>query len=872
MENCLIAQHLPLTVIFDSPEPRARGLSLTPRDGNFRLRSAAIPAVHELMKLITKEIRFNTPVEVIYTSLIEAIIFSACYRAPPPKTDQRPDTWTRFLTEAERYELEMMKGDMDFLFARFASGDLLLSAFELTLFRREFNLVTRTLEKKGEARLNALLAKESRSQGLCWKLLKKLNNPDVNLSADPEILLDHFKGIYFKENFPLYFENEFSSTQAQVNAEDDPLNDPFTEGELVAGLKRLNGGAATGPQGISSRSLKEVFASEAARIPLLILFNYCFVSGTVPDAWREGELFVLHKGGPKDIPDNFRGICLLNDFRRLFERLLDVRFLSWISRTQAMGPMQFGFKAFTSTYDAILVLKAFTGYMTRVRRLPVFSAFVDLKKAFPSVNRWKMLSAFRILKVPCRLISSFASLLSGNTNRLRMNFNLTDPFSVNVGVGEGSINSPSCFNVTYFYILEKLNIHPVPLNPVDYRDDVVYYIIFADDLTLFGCDIRRVESAVNDLIPALAEFNMCLNKAKTKWMPFLPLSGCSVSVRKADWAMKVDGCAIECVDRFKFLGFWLDPYLSDSIHVSVICSRLKQAANAWGSTLQRLKCNNLASLRSYFSAFVTSQLYGHIFVDIDLGNIQDAIGTFVRKVFSLPSSFPSSVAEAILGLSPYQVSCFDQRVLFFRRITGNPESVTFGAYCVDRCDLMRHDTGISFIFGDSLARLSLPRFSDPEDVLIRSIVAENSLDAFKCRLIRSEASVFWSQLEVDGRIPPEFANVISDLPYESARIVLLFLGNMLRWSALLHPSELCFLCSAKLYSTHFFACRELRTSSSLSDFSSAITARNFGQLRDIIFITLKEWSDAYPAKFRFRFRWNIQSFFDCEDARVSDEF
>ena len=290
-----------------------------------------------------------------------------------------------------------------------------------------------------------------------------------------------------------------------------------------------------------------------------------------------------------------------------------------------MGPMQFGFKVNSSTVDAILVLKSFTGYMTRVRGLPVFSAFVDLKKAFPSVNRYKMLLAFRALRVPCRLISAFASLLSGNSNRLRINFKLTDPFSVNVGVGEGSINSPSCFNVTYFFILAKLNIHPVPLDPSDYREDVVYYIIFADDLTLFGCDIRRVEKAVNELIPALAEYNMSLNKVKTKWMPFLPVYGCAINVRKSDWVMRVDGCLIECVDRFKFLGFWLDPFMSDTVHVSVICSRLNQAAHAWGSILQRLKCNNLASLRSYFSAFVASQLYGLIFVDLDLEKIREAI-------------------------------------------------------------------------------------------------------------------------------------------------------------------------------------------------------------------------------------------------------
>ena len=864
VNRCLIAQHLPFTVIFEKPTMIIPGLALHPREGNYRLRLSALPAVHELITLVSKEIRLDSSVDSIYTSLLDAIIFSACYRAVPPANDERPDTWTRFLRKDERYVLEMMNADMDFLFTRYAAGDPAFSDFELTSFRREFNLVTKALAKKGESRLNALLANESRSQGLCWKLLKKLNNPDSSLSVDPAILLDHFRKIYFNKDEPLFFELEFASFEYQVIKEGDRLNDPFSDAELVASLERLNAGAATGPQGVSSRSLKDVFVSESSRIPLLILFNFCFVSGKIPQAWREGELFVLHKGGPKDVPDNYRGICLLNDFQRLFERLLEARFSNWISRTQAMGPMQFGFKANSSTIDAIFVLKSFAGYMTRVKRLPVFSAFVDLKKAFPSVNRYKMLSAFRLLKVPCRLISAFASLLSGNSNRLRINFRLTDPFSVNVGVGEGSINSPSCFNVIYFHILEPLNILPVPSDPAEFRADVVYYIIFADDLTLFGCDIRLVEKAVNDLIPALAEYNMSLNKEKTKWMPFLPLNGCSSEVHKSDWFMMVGGSLIECVDRFKYLGFWLDPELSDVIHTAVIGSRIKQAEHAWGSILQKLKCNNLKSLRSYFFAFVASQLYGHTLVTIDPEIMRESICIFVRKVFSLPLSFPFAVSSAVLGLKPYEVSCFNQRVSYFRRIESLPDSVIHGALVIDRCDLMNYGIGMSASFGDSLVRRSMSRCSDYEDSTLLIKFSKSVLDSFRSVLFRSEASAFWSHLEVEGCIPCELTKAFSDLQYEQARILFLFLGNMLRWSALTQPSEFCFLCPGKLYSTHFFSCRKFPVTVSLSDFSLAIVDKSHTALVHNIFVTLKEWLTAHPTKFNFRFRWNVLSFFDTD--------
>ena len=283
---------------------------------------------------------------------------------------------------------------------------------------------------------------------------------------------------------------------------------------------------------------------------------------------------------------------------------------------------------------------------------------------------------------------------------------------------------------------------------------------------------------------------------------------------------------------------------------------------AWGSILKRLKCNNLSSLRSYFSAFVASQLYGHIFVEIELERIREAIGIFMRKIFSLPSSFPFVVSEAILGLKPFETTCFYQRVSYFRRTESQTDTVTFGSLSTDRCELMKHDIGISAVFGRSLVKLSLPYFSDYEDVSLYEKVSRIVLDSFKNSLMRSEANIFWSQLEIDGRIPPELASIFSALPYEQARILLLFLGNMLRWSALTQPSEVCFLCPAKFYSTHFFACGQVQTSSSLSDFSSAIINREYVTLVKRIFVTLNEWTTAHPGKFVFRFRWNVLSFFD----------
>jgi hypothetical protein len=114
--------------------------------------------------------------------------------------------------------------------------------------------------------------------------------------------------------------------------------------------------------------------------------NLCFTSGTTPEAWGELEIFVLYKlKGSRDDPNNYRGINLINDFCRVYERLLDGRFSKWLDKELPQGKMQFGFRKQTGTTEAFFLLSTVAKYFSWVRNLACFTCFADLKKAFPSV-------------------------------------------------------------------------------------------------------------------------------------------------------------------------------------------------------------------------------------------------------------------------------------------------------------------------------------------------------------------------------------------------------------------------------------------------------------------------------------------------------
>ncbi len=120
-----------------------------------------------------------------------------------------------------------------------------------------------------------------------------------SVSIPAEVLISHFKSIFYTDVEPLAFTDPLWPFLDGVG------DGPFSDEELVSALRRLNGQAAVGPERVPSSILKSVFNDTKTRAPLLALMNLCFTSGKMPDAWGESEIFVLYKlKGSRDDPIN----------------------------------------------------------------------------------------------------------------------------------------------------------------------------------------------------------------------------------------------------------------------------------------------------------------------------------------------------------------------------------------------------------------------------------------------------------------------------------------------------------------------------------------------------------------------------------------
>jgi len=89
-----------------------------------------------------------------------------------------------------------------------------------------------------------------------------------------------------------------------------------------------------------------------------------------------------------DVTDvnNYRAIAISCAFSKIFESLI----ASYIQSVNVVGKYQFGFKPRHSTSLCTSILKQTVDHFTS-RGSHVFVCFVDFKKAFDSVNHWKLL-------------------------------------------------------------------------------------------------------------------------------------------------------------------------------------------------------------------------------------------------------------------------------------------------------------------------------------------------------------------------------------------------------------------------------------------------------------------------------------------------
>ncbi len=291
-----------------------------------------------------------------------------------------------------------------------------------------------------------------------WRLINDLTSRKMNKAASVKEV--NFEGSTLtdpadiSEAFNSYFTsigdklaNEIPSSTVNPISYISPTNSVFSFEEIdIAAvdhlLRKINVKKATGLDGIPGKLLK--MAAGILSPSLTQIFNKSLSKGIYPDDWKMAKVLPIFKNGKKSHLSNYRPISIISSVAKVFGRLVYNQFYSYLNNNILLSYHQSGFRAAYSTVTSLLestnewCINIDNGLLNGV-------IFVDLKKAFDTIDHKILLQKLRCYGVDDSALLWFSSYLTDRKQKCFVNGKLSKSNSISYGVPQGSIIGPLLF-------------------------------------------------------------------------------------------------------------------------------------------------------------------------------------------------------------------------------------------------------------------------------------------------------------------------------------------------------------------------------------------------------------------------------------------
>ena len=248
---------------------------------------------------------------------------------------------------------------------------------------------------------------------------------------------------------------EALSVQSTMN-EEYLLDIPFEEEEVRLAIKRLKRSKAPGPDGLTAEHLQG--GGECVVLWLTRIINCIVELEEIPNVLKVGLVVPVYKGSNKDPlnMNSYRGITLSNVISKVLEFLLLERMRSIFHEANVPHPNQSAYRKKTSCADAIMATQeAISRYVEGGDQ--VFMCLYDLQKAFDTVEYPVLLKRLYDIGVNGKMWRLIKNWYMGARCQVKLESGyLSDSYSVERGVKQGSVLSPTLFLLIMDPLITKL--------------------------------------------------------------------------------------------------------------------------------------------------------------------------------------------------------------------------------------------------------------------------------------------------------------------------------------------------------------------------------------------------------------------------------
>ena len=409
-----------------------------------------------------------------------------------------------------------------------------------------------------------------------WDIINKLGRQSNGQITDNDIPQDDFIAFFKNLNKS---EKEYSSKQCSIVKEFEKfkeninnssvtseLDKVITMDEIIKAIQLLRNGKSASSDLVSNEMLKN--GQSAIIKPLYKLFNFIFSSGSFPRSWNESFIVLLHKKGNRFDPSNYRGISISSNLGKLFNKIIYNRLLNFMNNKNLISKNQIGFKEKCRTSDHIFTLKSIIDHY-KLKHQKVFTAFIDLRKAFDTV--WRIGLFYKLLKqdIPNRIFRVVYSMYTDTMCRIKFTNGLSVPFISERGVKQGDVLSPLLFNYFIDDLTQKLNGDIY--DPVVIGNTTVSILLYADDIVLLSQSREGLQNCLNTMYDYCSLWKLHVNADKSKVIVFNSNGKTFLN------QFKYDKLYLETVSHYSYLGIVMKCNGNFNLAINTLMEKARKA-------------------------------------------------------------------------------------------------------------------------------------------------------------------------------------------------------------------------------------------------------------------------------------------------------